>query len=275
MAWRRLLILPLALLACLAVVMLARMLAQAPDIEARWDVDVNGRLQLISAEQPELLAVAGHSLVAIAAPGSAPLLIEGRRVNASIRWLASDAQRAALTAQQRLTMQALQPERSVNLIFADGSSVSATPHARGYASLGITFWLLCGLALALVLVGAVVVLVRPDMRNLLYAAMAQSQALQLALAAADAVPGLNHALLLAGHEAPVRMMLDVITCAALLHATMLYPTPLPRRRLLTVLTWFGAAWFCAALLRFEIMEAWWWTQALVLGGGLLVIALLG
>jgi hypothetical protein len=100
-----------------------------------------------------------------------------------------------------------------------------TPRPRGYAALGVTFWLLCGLGLGLQLVGAVVVLVRPDVRNCLYAVMAESQALQLMLAAADAVPGLASVSLLAGHEATVRMALDVVTCGALLQATLLYPTP--------------------------------------------------
>ena len=39
MGWRRLLLLPIALLASLAVVMLARTLAQTPDLDARWRLD--------------------------------------------------------------------------------------------------------------------------------------------------------------------------------------------------------------------------------------------
>jgi signal transduction histidine kinase len=105
--------------------------------------------------------------------------------------------------------------------------------------------------------------------------MAQAQALQLVLAAADAVPGLAGIALLSGHEAAARMALDVITCAALLHSALVYPTPLPHRRGLTWLTWLGAAAFCIAVSRPDMPEAWWWTQALSLSTGLLVIAFLG
>ncbi|HEX7687557.1 MAG TPA: hypothetical protein VF453_07615, partial [Burkholderiaceae bacterium] len=56
MGWRRLLLLPLALLASLAVVLLARTLAQAPDLDARWRLDGSGHLQLIASDAPALRA---------------------------------------------------------------------------------------------------------------------------------------------------------------------------------------------------------------------------
>ena len=56
----------------------------------------------------------------------------------------------------------LEPGVPVLLGFTDRMSARVIPHARGYTTLGITFWLLCGLGLALELVGAVVVLVRQD-----------------------------------------------------------------------------------------------------------------
>jgi signal transduction histidine kinase len=275
MGWRRLLLLPLALLASLGVVLLARTLAQAPDVDARWRLDASGHLQLLASDNPALRPAIGHSLDAIVAPGLAPLPIDGRRVVVSSRWVAGDEERAAVVRQQRQTARVMQAEGPLRLSFTDGAIASVTPRPRGYGSLGITFWLLCGLGLGLQLVGAVVVLVRPDSRNGLYAIMAQAQALQLVLAAADAVPGLGTLSLLSGHEPTVRMALDVVTCAALLHATLLYPTPLPRRRPMTSITWAVCAAFCIGALRFDLLEAWWWTQAISLSTGLLVIGLLG
>ena len=275
MGWRRLLLLPIALLASLAVVMLARTLAQTPDLDARWRLDATGHLQLIATDLPYMRAALGRSLEVIVAPGIAPLYVDGRRVVNSTRWVAGDEERDAAALQQRQMARLLQPGVPVLLGFTDRMSARMTPHVRGYATLGITFWLLCGLGLALELVGAVVILVRQDERNLLYAIMAQCQAAQLLLAAVDAVPGMGNVSLLGGHEGALRMALDVVTCAALLNATLLYPTPLPPRRALAWLSWAAAIVFSGAALMFDLAQAWWWCQALSLATGLLVIGLLG
>jgi signal transduction histidine kinase len=275
MGWRRLLLLPIALLASLAVVVLARTLAQTPDLDARWRLDGSGHLQLIATDLPWMRAALGHSLEVIVAPGIAPLYVDGRRVVNSTRWVTSDEERDAATRQQRQMARLLEPGVPVLLGFTDRMSARVTPHARGYATLGLTFWLLCGLGLALELVAAVVLLVRQDVRNLLYAIMAQCQALQLLLAAVDAVPGIGNVSLLGGHEAALRMALDVVTCAALLNATLLYPTPLPPRRALAWLSWTAALVFSGAALMADLPQAWWWCQALCLSTGLLVIGLLG
>ena len=275
MGWRRLLLLPIALLASLCVVVLARTLAQTPDLDARWRLDGTGHLQLIATDLPYMRAALGRSLEVIVAPGIAPLYVDGRRVVNSTRWVAGDEEREAAARQQRQMAHLLQPGEPVVLVFTDRMSARVTPHARGYTTLGITFWLLCGLGLALELVGAVVILVRQDVRNFLYAIMAQCQAAQLLLAAVDAVPGMGNVSLLGGHEAALRMALDVITCAALLNATLLYPTPLPPRRALAWLSWIAAIVFSGAALLFDLPQAWWWCEALSLSTGLLVVGLLG
>jgi signal transduction histidine kinase len=275
MGWRRLLLLPLALLASLAVVLLARTLAQAPDLDARWRLDGTGHLELVATDNPALRGALGKSLDALAAPGLPPLLVDGRRVVVSSRWVAADDERDAVQRQQARIARLLQSEAPLRLLFTDGSSAEVAPRPRGYETLGLTFWLLCGLGLALELVAAVVVLVRQDVRNALYVVMAQAQALQLVAAAVDAVPGLGAGAVLLPHDASLRMGLDVLTCAALLTATVLYPTPLPPRRALAALAWSAAALFGVAIARYGLPQAWWWTQALSLGTGLLVIALLG
>ncbi|HEX4511033.1 MAG TPA: histidine kinase, partial [Burkholderiaceae bacterium] len=222
-----------------------------------------------------LHSVTGRSLAVLIAPTLPPLPIDGRRALVSSRWVASDDERFAVVRQQREVDAVLHAGGPIRLMFTDGMIVNFTPRPRGYAGLGITFWLLCGLGVGLQLVGAVVVLVRPDVRNALYAVMAQAQALQLMLAAADAVPGLGSLSLIGGHEATVRMCLDVATCAALLQATLRYPTPLPRRGYFSVATWLVTGAFCVAVLRNQLPEAWWWTQTLSLATGLCVILLLG
>ena len=275
MGWRRLLLLPVALLASLCVVVLARTLAQTPDLDARWRLDGSGHLQLIATDLPFMRPALGHSLEVIVAPGLAPLYVDGRRVVNSTRWMANDAERAAAARQQRQMARVLESGVPVVLGFTDRTSAQVTPHPRGYAALGITFWLLCGLGLALELVGAVVILLRQDARNLLFVVMAQCQAAQLLLAAVDAVPGIGNVSLLEGHEAALRMALDIVSCAALLNATLLYPTPLPPRRALAALAWIVAIGFSSAALAFDLPQAWWWCEALSLSTGLLVVGLLG
>jgi signal transduction histidine kinase len=270
MGWRRLLLLPVALL-----VVLARTLAQTPDLDARWRLDGSGHLQLIATDLPFMRPALGHSLEVIVAPGLAPLVVDGRRVVNSTRWMANDAERAAAARQQRQMARVLESGVPVVLGFTDRMSAQVTPHPRGYAALGITFWLLCGLGLALELVGAVVILLRQDARNLLFVVMAQCQAAQLLLAAVDAVPGIGNVSLLEGHEAALRMALDIVSCAALLNATLLYPTPLPPRRALAALAWIVAIVFSSAALAFDLPQAWWWCEALSLSTGLLVVGLLG
>ena len=275
MGWRRLLLLPIALLASLAVVLLARTVAQTPNLDATWRLDGNGHLQLIATDLPWMRPALGHSLEVIVAPGIAPLVVDGRRVANSTRWIANDEERAAAAEQQRRMARVLEAGTPVLLGFTDRMNARVQPHPRGYSTLGITFWLLCGLGLALELVGAVVVLVRQDVQTLLYAIMAQCQAAQLLLAAVDAVPGMGNISLLGGNEAALRMSLDVVTCAALLNATLLYPTPLPPRRLLSWLSWLAAVVFTTAALVFDLPQAWWWCEALSLSTGLLVMGLLG
>jgi signal transduction histidine kinase len=275
MGWRRLLLLPIALLASLAVVLLARTLAQTPDLDARWRLDAGGHLQMIATDLPWMRPALGHSLEVIVAPGIAPVPVDAHRVVNSTRWIANDEEREAATRQQRRMARVLQPGVPVTLGFTDRMSARVTPKARGYTTLGITFWLLCGLGLALELVGAVVILVRQDMRTLLFAIMAQCQSAQLLLAAVDAVPGMGNVSLLGGHEAALRMALDVVTCAALLNATLLYPTPLPPRGALAWLGWVAAIVFSGAVLLFDLPQAWWWCEALCLSTGLLVVGLMG
>ncbi|HEX7636786.1 MAG TPA: hypothetical protein VF457_00185, partial [Burkholderiaceae bacterium] len=78
MGWRRLLLLPLALLASMLVVLLARALAQVPDVDAWWRLDASGHLQLVASDNPLLRAGIGRSLDAVTAPGLRPLAVDGR-----------------------------------------------------------------------------------------------------------------------------------------------------------------------------------------------------
>jgi signal transduction histidine kinase len=271
--WRRLLLLPLALGACVLLLALARTLAQERDLDARWHVATGGRLTLQSTTLAPLRAAEGETLDAVTVDRMSPMPIDGRRVLQSGRWTASDAERQAIVRQQQFLRHAMAAE-DIGLSFADGTEARVEPHARGYRGLGLTFWLLCGLALALHLVAWAVLVLKPDVRNFLYAVMAQAQAGQLVLAAIVAVPGLARPLL-ASDEAAIGMALDVITGAALVHSVLIYPTRLPWVRLGALAAWTAALAYVGALAWGLVPSPWWWTQAGALAVGLVVIGLLG
>ncbi len=274
LGWRRLLLLPLALAACVALLLLARTLAQGRDVDARWHLMGDGRLTLQSSALPGMRPAEGEALDAVTIEGASPMPVDGRRVLQSSRWIADDAERRQTERQQQFLRRAMDSPEVV-LTFDDGTEARVAPQPRGYRGLGLTFWLLCGLGLALHLVAWAVVVLRTDQRNVLYAIMAQAQAAQLILAAIEAVPGLGRPLLLMHHEAAWRMALDVVTGAALVHSVLLYPTRAPRMRLGACIAWGGAAAYCAALVAEVVPAPWWWTQAGALAVGLLVISLLG
>jgi signal transduction histidine kinase len=271
--WRRLLLLPLALGACVLLLALARLLAQERDIDASWHVATGGRLTLQSTNLPALRSSEGEALDAVTVDGLSPLPIDGRRALQSGRWVADDDERHQTVRQQQYLRRAMAAD-DVGLTFADGTEVRVEPQPRGYHGLGLTFWLLCGLALALHLVAWAVLVLKPDVRNFLYAVMGQAQAAQLVIAAMVSVPGLARPLM-ASDEAAWGMAFDVITGAALVHSALIYPTRLPWVRLGSVAAWSLAFLYAGALIAGIVPSPWWWTQAAALGVGLIVISLLG
>ena len=269
--WRRGVLLLLALAACLALFAFARWLAATPQIDAQWSSNRDGALVLQRSPLPELMARQGQVVLAIGMPGGADLAADARLLYHSPRWQVDDALRRQQQIAQEQLAKAL-AAGPVRLRFGPGAEVEVRASARGYGGLGLLFWPLCGLALALVSFAAVVLLARPQSRNLLYATMALCQAANLLLIAAESARGLGLPAGMTGLGLDVRLALDAITGAAVIHAFTLHPRRLPRAPLLA-----SAGWTLAVagvlFVHFDVDgPQWWWAQGLCLALGLLAWA---
>lgn len=94
--WRRQALLLAAVVACLTVFLLARVMANNPHVAADWRVTPDGGLELVYTNLPGLKEQVGRELVGIeTAPGSA-LGFDALALTHSARWLADDALRERL-----------------------------------------------------------------------------------------------------------------------------------------------------------------------------------
>ena len=263
-------------------------LAAAPHLPGVWRNAPAGGLVLESSTDASLQPATGRRLVAL-------LLDDRRRLDTSAaslvrspRWTVDGAQAArSLTLQGQLALAAAQPV--LTLVFESGPSVTVFPRPRGLAGLGTACWLLCGLALALCLAAVLVGKAAPGRVAALYGTMALAQAANLAMIGTEALPGLALPGDLAALSPALRLLADLATVAAVLHAVTIYPDHLPGAR-----KWALPAWALAlgsALLLGWLGQpgqdgfmqpagaerwswGWGWGQALMLGYGLAAAAVL-
>jgi signal transduction histidine kinase len=278
MGWRLRLLTAVALLACVALFVVARGLGGSAHLDAQWRVDAQGVVRLAGTGVPALAPYQGLALQALQGATGPPLPADALWLQRSLRWQTSDTRRAQQLAQQQQLAQ-LMAQPQVTLHFAGAPPVTVAPAPRGWRGLGWTFWPLAGLALGLVLLGAVVLMAAPGLRTALYALMALGQAASLVFIAVGEVRGLGLPPAWLQADLPWRSALDVACAAALLHALALRPStdaapgasaPL---RWAVVLAWAGAGAWAVLMFSGHLVAAWWWTQALVLTLGSLALAL--
>jgi signal transduction histidine kinase len=272
--WRRQALLLAAVVACLTVFLLARVMANNPHVAADWRVTPTGGLELVYTNVPGLKEQVGKELVGIEVAPRTVLSFDALALTHSARWLVDDDQRDRLIA-SRLTVAREVESGHVQLVFNDGHRIDVVPRPRGYAGLGAMFWLLSAFAMVLFLVGWIVPLVQPQLRNLLYALMALAQSGQLLLAAIGSVPGLTLPSALVIREHSLLTLLDLVTGAAVLHATALFPYRSTWRALPVLLSWGAALGFAAFAVVGSQPYAWWVSQSVLLADGFLCIAFLG
>jgi signal transduction histidine kinase len=261
-----------ALLGCLSLFLWIRTLAQAPHIDAAWTANAQGQLELSDTGDPRLRGFEGKALRGVEIRGRVEPL-DALLLQRSPRWLVDDAERDRLVAQWTRFATALEA-RELRLVFEDGSAASVQPRARGVGGLGAMFWLLAALALVLYLVAMVVLLVRPNMRNLMYALMSVCQAGNLVFMAAETIPDLGLPRELAPWDATARLAFDVFTAAAIVHATTIHPRQVPGHSAISGLVWLAAAAIVSLSAAGRLPGVWWWTQGAAITFGLLAIALL-
>ena len=264
--WRLRLLVLAALLGCVVVFLVMRMLATSAHLDASWQPTARGQLTLLASPIDELNAMAGRTLEQLSAAGGQSLKLDELTLLRTARWLVDDARREHyLHLQEQLT--AAFASGQVLLRFTDGSVLPVATPPRGYGRLGLAFWPLTGFALLLYLIGAAVLLLHPGWRNGLYTVMAWCQAANLLLIAAEPSRGIGQPADFAELDLLLRLVLDVTTAAAAVCAYALHPRRVPHARLV-VLAACGTAlvWGLPALGGW-LPHLWLSTQAVVLGLG--------
>jgi signal transduction histidine kinase len=272
--WRLKALVLAALLGCVGLFVLARALVLEPVLPGSWREDGRDAVVLRGAADPVLATLGGSRLVALGPAGGTREPVDALLLQHSPRWLVGDDERARQAAMNAALQHAL-GAGAVDLQFGDGTVATVAPRARGVADLGFVFWLLVALALMLYLTAAVVALARPGDAPWPYVALAGLQSANLLLIAVESVPGLGQPLVRWDWHASWRLVPDLATAAAVVHAAALHPRRLPHAAAIAAAAWALAAalWWLAASGR--LPGLWWWLQAALVGGGGVAIVLLG
>jgi signal transduction histidine kinase len=270
--WRRRLLVATALVGCLSLFLVIRLLTQAPLIDAQWQAGPAGLPVLQASADSRLKPQLGKALVSVQAGRHRLAFGDGLRLGGP-RWTVDDRQRMR-QVEARATLNAIFAAGPVTLAFADGSEVRVVPQPRGLAGLGLGFWLLAVPSLLLFLVGAVVLHAKPMACNVLYALMAGCQSISLLWIGVESSSLLAPVPTAFVDDLPWRLGLDLATTAAAVHAFALYPARLPQRVWIGPLAW-GAAALALLLAASEALPGvWWWGQGTILALGLAALAVL-
>ncbi len=240
-----------ALLGCVALAAVVRLLWVSPWVDAQWATGASGQMVLVASDAAPLKPMLGKVLQSIQLPGGKPIVVtDTSLLQRAPRWVLDASARQRLTA---IHSQVGWPTAGIaSLQFAGSPAVSVTLATRGLSGIGWAFWPVAALAMVISLVGFVVWLARPDVRNVLYLLLCLCQASNLGLIAVQTLPGLPVPLGLLEHDVPVRMGLDLVSGALLVHLFTLHPSRLIYGPLIA-----AGAWLLAA----APMAAWAWTWA--------------
>ncbi len=274
MGWRLRGLVLAALLGCLGVFLLMRWLAATPQLDAVLQPGPQGELVLASSPLPALQPYSGRTLVSLrAAAGGAEVPLDALALQRAARWQVDDARRERQVDQQERVAAAL-ATGSVTLRFADGSETTVATPERGWTGIGLVPWPLAALALLLYLIGVVTLLVRPQWRNQLFFLMSMAQVGNLLFIAVESMRGLGLPAGVASADLLPRLVFDLLTTAACVHAFALHPLRLPRADAIG-----GAAWAVAVvvigLIHADVLpHQWWWAQCTVIALAFAAVAVL-
>ncbi len=270
---RRRELLLLALIGCLGLFVLLRSLAMQPYIDAVWRVEDGKGVALASSPLPALKGLAGAHLQRIDGSDGRSLRADADLLHRSARWSVDDARRRQqLESQQQLA--SMLRDGALTLHFAGGQQATLEPMPRGLSGLGPFIGLLAAVALALLMVAGTVLLQHPHPRNLPYALLSLCLVASLLAIGIETLPGLGQPLAYAQHGLGARLAFDLGSAAAVVHLSTLQPLRLPSGRWIAASVWAGAAALAALAARQALPQAWWWTQAGMLGCGVLTLVLM-
>ncbi len=273
MGWRLRLLVLAALIGCLGLFLVTRMMAGLPRIDAGWRPDSQGQVELVRAADPALAPLVGQVLVSVQADGRSVEVKDALTLQRSARWVIDDQ----LRARHHLIHEELDSvlsQATVRLAFADGRSVLVQPVPRGFAGLPAMYWLLCALALLLYLVAMVVLMAKPNGRNVLYAVLSLSQAGNLVFIAIESTLDLALPSTFAQLDLPMRVGFDLITAAAIVNAACVHPRRLPGGAGIAMAAWAGAISLTWLVATGRLPHGWWWVQMAVVVYGLVMVGLM-
>ena len=273
MGWRLRLLVLCALLGCLAVFALTRLLSAAPHLPASWRASAQAQVELVSSADPVLALHQGHALVSMSGGGLPAFAVDALAMQRSPRWVVEDSERARQRVMHEQLFNA-QSQAMVTLGFSDGRAVTVTPEPRGVTGLPVIFWMLVAFALALYLVSCVVVLAHPSSRNVVYAVMGLCQSANLLFIAVESTIELGLRTPFLEFDMPARMAFDLITTAAMVNAVCLHPRRLPGSGWIALAGWAIVPLLIGLFAAGLLPHAWWWTQGAVVALGGLAIGLL-
>jgi signal transduction histidine kinase len=271
-AWRQVWVL-WAVPACLGLFVLARALAASPFIDAEWRDEGPGVVELVRSPLPALQGLSGVHLLRITGADGRSLEADRALLYRPARWIVDDAERARQGAvQQRLA--SLLHEGPVTLHFAGGTEVSLDRQQRGFAGLGVPYWLLGALAAVLLLFAAAVMHADSHRRNLPYMVICLCQAANLLTIGIEMMPGIGLPSAVVAHAMTARSGFDLFSAAAMVHLATMQPLRLPAGGWIAAGSWSLCALPAVLASVDALPDVWWWTQAGLLGCGLLTLGLM-
>jgi signal transduction histidine kinase len=261
------------LIGCLGLFLLTREMAAVPTLDAVWRANDQGRIELARSGDAMLAPLTGQTLTTVQGGPVTVVLPDALALQRSARWLIDDTQRARLQQLHRQLDEALS-QPVVRLSFTDGRSVVLRPMARGFGGLPVTYWVLAAVALLLHLVAMVVLMAKPNGRNLLYALMSLSQAGNLVFIAVESTLDLRLPRPFAQFDMPLRVAFDLVTAAAIVNAACFHPRRLPGAAGMSLAGWALAGVLIALVAGDGLERGWWWTQLTIVAYGLVMVALM-
>jgi hypothetical protein len=265
LGWRLRLLVAATLLGCVGLLLFIRMVAAVPVLPVTLKMDAAGAVVLQQpGEEPRVVKEARSA-------NGELLALEALMIERSPRWIVDDTRRLRYEAQHDALGTAL-AAGPITWTLRDGSTIDTRAQPMGAARLGVTFWLMSALALALYLVVLVIGMAKPSLKNSVYALTALPQAANLLFIAVESAvtvhmpPGFFHA------DHSWRMVLDTITSAAMAHSAALHPRPLPWRRWVPPIIWGVSLVIGLGLVAMHLPYAWWVVHGLLIVLGVVTLA---
>lgn len=273
--WRLRALVACVIAACITVVLLAQGVARSPWIEARWSTNSQGQLVLESASAASLNVLRGQALWGVEArDGRTVPFQEAALLHRGPRWITDTNTSEAVIRTQRILAGELAPADGWRLVFSNGQRVEPVLAKRGWGGIGWAFWPLALLGIGVILAGVTVWLARPDLRNVFYLILTLCQGLNLLVVGVHSAPGLPLPIASIQHDTELRLTLDLISAAALVHVFAMHPVRLAYGPLLAAAAWLTAAGGAAVLYTHAVPEPWWTAQGMVVLLGSLALLVL-